>query len=182
MTAQFRETLKYNGVNYYLATEPLEPYLEKHNIKFYAWCTACWRGYTCKWVIEDDMLYLTNLYGFISTDDNDDLKDMIVSLDYLFPGQDKVLADWFSGVLRLPHGEIIRYIHQGYDSVYEKELFLEIVNGKCMGGREINNTQDNEFISNMDDWKDLSEFNRSRMSPTKSWFSRLLKKMKVGRR
>ena len=45
MTAQFGETLKYNGVNYYLATEPLEPYLEKHNIKFYAWCTACWRGY-----------------------------------------------------------------------------------------------------------------------------------------
>ena len=177
MTAQLRETLEYNGCEYYLATEPLEPYLKKHNINFYAWCTACWRGYTCKWVIEDDMLYLTNLYGFISTDDNDDLKDMIVSLDYLFPGQDKVLADWFSGVLRLPHGEIIRY-----DSVYEKELFLEIVNGKCMGGREINNTQDNEFISNMDDWKDLSEFNRSRMSPTKSWFSRLLKKMKVGRR
>lgn len=60
MTAQFGETLKYNGVNYYLATEPLEPYLEKHNIKFYAWCTACWRGYTSKWSIEDGMLYLKN--------------------------------------------------------------------------------------------------------------------------
>jgi hypothetical protein len=177
MTAQFRETLEYNGVKYYLATEPLEPYLKKHNINFYAWCTACWRGYTCKWAIEDDMLYLTDLYGFISTDDNNDLKDMIVSLDYLFPGQDKVLADWFSGTIRIPHGKMIRYIHQGYESVYEKELFLKIVNGKCVGVREINNTQDNEFISNMDDWKDLSEFNRSRMSPTKSWFSRLLKKM-----
>ena len=153
MTAQFGETLEYNGVNYYLATEPLEPYLEKHNIKFYAWCTACWRGYTSKWSIEDGMLYLTDLHGFISTDDNGELMNKSVGMDYLFPGQDKVLADWFSGVLRLPHGEIIRYIHQGYDSIYEKELLLKIVNGKCVGVREI------------------------RMSSNKSWFGRLLQKL-----
>ena len=157
MTAQFGETLKYNGVNYYLATEPLEPYLEKHNIKFYAWCTACWRGYTSKWSIEDGMLYLTDLHGFISTDDNGELINKSVGMDYLFPGQDKVLADWFSGVLRLPHGEIIRYIHQGYDSIYEKELFLKIVNGKCVGGRE------------------------TRMSSNKSWYSRLLQKLGLDR-
>jgi hypothetical protein len=153
MTAQFGETLEYNGVNYYLATEPLEPYLEKHNIKFYAWCTACWRGYTSKWSIEDGMLYLTDLHGFISTDDNGELINKSVGMDYLFPGQDKVLADWFSGVLRLPHGEIIRYIHQGYDSIYEKELLLKIVNGKYVGVREI------------------------RMSSNKSWFGRLLQKL-----
>jgi hypothetical protein len=117
MTAQFGETLEYNGVNYYLATEPLEPYLKKHNIKFYAWCTACWRGYTCDWSIEDGMLYLTDLHGFISTDEDGGLMNKSVGMDYLFPGQDKVLADWFSGVLRLPHGEIIRYIHQEYDSI-----------------------------------------------------------------
>lgn len=157
MTAQFGETLKYNGVNYYLATEPLEPYLEKHNIKFYAWCTACWRGYTSKWSIEDGMLYLTDLHGFISTDDNGELINKSVGMDYLFPGQDKVLADWFSGVLRLPHGEIIRYIHQGYDSIYEKELFLKIVNGKCAGVRE------------------------TRMSSNKSWYSRLLQKLGLDR-
>ena len=157
MTAQFGETLKYNGVNYYLATEPLEPYLEKHNIKFYAWCTACWRGYTSKWSIEDGMLYLTDLHGFISTDDNGELINKSVGMDYLFPGQDKVLADWFSGDLRLPHGEIIRYIHQGYDSIYEKELFLKIVNGKCVGVRE------------------------TRMSSNKSWYSRLLQKLGLDR-
>ena len=157
MTAQFGETLKYNGVNYYLATEPLEPYLEKHNIKFYAWCTACWRGYTSKWSIEDGMLYLTDLHGFISTDEDGGLMNKSVGMDYLFPGQDKVLADWYSGVLRLPHGEIIRYIHQGYDSIYEKELLLKIVNGKCVGVREI------------------------RMSSNKSWFGRLLQKLGLDR-
>lgn len=157
MTAQFGETLKYNGVNYYLATEPLEPYLEKHNIKFYAWCTACWRGYISKWSIEDGMLYLTDLHGFISTDDNGELINKSVGMDYLFPGQDKVLTNWFSGDLRLPHGEIIRYIHQGYDSIYEKELFLKIVNGKCAGVRE------------------------TRMSSNKSWYSRLLQKLGLDR-
>ena len=137
-----------------------------------------WRGYISKWSIEDGMLYLTDLHGFISTDDNGELINKSVGMDYLFPGQDKVLADWYSGVLRLPHGEIIRYIHQGYDSIYEKELLLKIVNGKCVGVREINNTQNYDYISDIDERRDSSEFNLSRISPYKNWFRRLLKKLK----
>ena len=45
MTAQCRERLIYNGEEYYLATEPLASYLIKHDIRFIASHTACWRGY-----------------------------------------------------------------------------------------------------------------------------------------
>lgn len=34
MTAQHREELVYNDQVYYLATEPLKPYLDKNKIKF----------------------------------------------------------------------------------------------------------------------------------------------------
>ena len=45
MTAQHREELVYNDQVYYLATEPLKPYLEKNKIKFTPNSSACWRGY-----------------------------------------------------------------------------------------------------------------------------------------
>lgn len=50
MTAQCRERLIYNGEEYYLATEPLASYLIKHDIRFIASHTACWRGYIGSWL------------------------------------------------------------------------------------------------------------------------------------
>lgn len=49
-----------------------------------------------------------------------------VGIGYLFPDKKRVLAEWFSGEIRIPHGEMIEYVHQGYASLYEKELFLKI--------------------------------------------------------
>lgn len=63
-----------------------------------------------------------------------------VGIDYLFPDEKKVLAEWFSGKIRIPHGEMMKYIHQGYASLYEKELFLEIEKGFVVGQYEIDNT------------------------------------------
>ena len=64
MTAQCRERLIYNGEEYYLATEPLAPYLVSHKIRFTAPHTACWRGYIGSWLIEDNKLYLVDLPGY----------------------------------------------------------------------------------------------------------------------
>lgn len=64
MTAQCRERLIYNGEEYYLATEPLASYLIKHDIRFIAPHTACWRGYIGSWLIEDNKLYLVDLNAY----------------------------------------------------------------------------------------------------------------------
>ena len=63
-------------------------------------------------------------------------------MEYLFPNQKKVFADWFTGILRIPYGELIEYIHSGYDSLYEKELFLKISKGVLVNERKIDNTLD----------------------------------------
>ena len=132
MTAQAREILIYKGKRYGMA--PLEPYIETNNIQFNpeSICSACWRGYIGTWSIEDGRLYLTD----IETDDN----AKKVGLEYLFPNQEKVFADWFTGVLRVPYGKLIEYIHLGYESRYAKELFLEISKGVLVNERKkINN-------------------------------------------
>ena len=61
-------------------------------------------------------------------------------MDYLFPGQEKVFADWYSGEIRVPQGKLLEYIHLGFASVYEKDLFLKIEAGQVVGKREIDNT------------------------------------------
>ena len=133
MTAQVREHLRYKEKGYYLATEPLYPYLKTKGISFVADRTSCWRGYVGDWLIEDNKLYLVELHAYIRNYEQ-------IGLDYLFPGQTKVFADWFSGEIQIPHGKIMRYVHQGYASLYEKELFLKIEKGVVVKEYEIDNT------------------------------------------
>lgn len=134
MTAQAREILIYKGKKYGMATEPLEPYIESNGIQFNPMieCSGCWRGYIGTWSIEDNKLYLIDI-----DTDNDGKK---VGLEYLFSNQEKVFAEWFTGELRVPYGELIEYIHLGYESRYAKELFLEISKGVLINERKkINN-------------------------------------------
>ena len=123
MTAQAREKLIYKGETTWMAAQPLNDYLENvKDIEFVADCSACWRGYFGKWEIKDNSLYLIGLDATIKGHKQ-------VGLDYLFPGQDCVFADWFSGKIRIPQGEMLDYVHMGYASLYERDLILVFKKG-----------------------------------------------------
>lgn len=157
MTAQVRDKLIYNGKEYHIATEPLHPYLEEHRISFIAPHTACWRGYVGEWIVEDNKLYLTNLEANIKREKQESSEEYkTVGLEYLFPNEEKVFAKWFTGVIRIPHGKMLRYIHSGYASIYEKELYLEFASGILVSCKEKeNNIEDLEKHSYNDSWEDL---------------------------
>lgn len=123
MTAQISEKLFYKGEETWMASEPLDQYLKnRNNIKFISPSTNCWRGYFGQWEIKDDKLYLIELTG--------ELEGYIeVDLNYLFPGQKHVFADWFSGKIKVPQGKLLDYVHMGYASLYERDLILEFKNG-----------------------------------------------------
>lgn len=181
MTAQFREKLLYKGEEYYMATEPLYPYLVSKNIKFYAYSTACWRGYKGRWIIENDKLYLVDLEAYLPIENNE-LNERIVGLDYLFPGQNRVFASWFTGEIRIPHGEMMRYVHQGYASLFEKELFLKIKAGYVIGEYEKDNTHfyndEKEMMErNMNDL--LEALFGEKVRKKRSWLKRLCKWMET---
>jgi hypothetical protein len=53
-----------------------------------------------------------------------------VSLETIFPGfHDRVFAHWYSGTIRLPQGRQLQYVHMGYGSTYEQDLFFTIERG-----------------------------------------------------
>lgn len=163
MTAQFREVLFYKGEKMGMAEEPLRPYLNsREDLQFRSNCSACWRGYIGNWKIEDSKLYLIELKFGFNADDTLEMND-------LFPGQDKVFADWFSGEIQIPTGELLEYVHMGYASIYEKDIFLVFINGKLVNEYEVNNR---EVYNKRMEEEAIQDKKCS--SPKKTWWKRLL--------
>lgn len=134
MTAQIGESILYNGDEYLMASEPFNQYLQTRNdVEFVSNSSACWRGYYGDWIILDDKLYLKGLKAFIKGYGE-------VGLNYFFRQKQSVFANWFSGEIRIPQGEMLDYIHLGYATLYEKDLFLVFKNGILISKYEVNNS------------------------------------------
>lgn len=84
--------------------------------------TACWRGYLGTWEIRDGRFYLTARRGA-----------------YRLAGEEPLLADWFTGTLRIPQGELLQYVHMGFGSVYEEEIHVRIERGLVTATRVLDN-------------------------------------------
>jgi hypothetical protein len=84
--------------------------------------TACWRNYIGTWEVKNNKLYLVSIYGRFK------LKES------------PIFADWFTGVINIPQGEVLHYIHMGFATVYEREQHIKIENGVVMESTIINNS------------------------------------------
>ena len=138
MTIQAGEILSYNGEKTTIATEPLKSYLEtRSDVGFIFKSTGLVRGYIGTWEIKNNQLYLISLLGFVDNNKK-------VDLSYLFPNITEVFADWFSGDIRIPEGELLKKINLGYASVFEKDRILTIKEGILISETVKDNTkQDN---------------------------------------
>ena len=136
MTIQAGDILSYSGEKTTIATEPLKPYLEtRSDVGFIFKSSALVRGYIGTWEIRNKKLYLTSLVGFIQNNKQ-------VDLNYLFPKQTEVFANWFSGDIRIPDGKLLEKINLGYESVFEKERFLNFKEGILISETVIANTKE----------------------------------------
>jgi len=142
-TAQMADHLIYKGETLPIFTNPLESFFSDKNPRpsntFHFLCTACWRGYIATWKIEDNKLYLIKIVeGTCSSDAPE------IDVSKIFKGKKlPVEAYWYSGILRIPRGKMLSYVHMGYGSVYEKELILTIENGKLVKEETIDNIKKN---------------------------------------
>ena len=59
------------------------------------------------------------------------------ALESVFSTRSPVFAEWFSGKLRIPLGETLQYVHMGYGSLYEKDLFIAVEKGIVVGEQTI---------------------------------------------
>ncbi|MBF0105189.1 MAG: hypothetical protein HQM16_07665 [Deltaproteobacteria bacterium] len=121
-------------------TTPLEDYLKtlskRPEIFDGPSCSACWRGYVGTWVIKEGFLYLVDLKA------GDCTNEKTIPLKKIFAGQKgPVRADWFSGTIRLPKGNLTQYVHMGFASQYERYLLIEIDKGRVISEKEVRNSK-----------------------------------------
>ena len=121
MTTQISEILIYKGEKLYTPSEPLESYLKSVELPYelVAPGSYCWRGYASKWAIDNKKLFLIEWNGCI-------LDGLSVGMDYLFPDEEVVFAEWFTGKIKIGMGEVV---YDYYLSIYEGDKFLVFENG-----------------------------------------------------
>lgn len=128
MTAQVHERLILDGKELSLACEPTIPEHpriinisgeEASASNPLVFSTACWRNYIGSWEIKDGRLYLTSIVGI-----------------YKLIGDSPISAEWYTGTLRVPTGSMREYVHMGYGSTYERELYIDVRNGDVVGQHE----------------------------------------------
>jgi len=142
MTAQMGESLLYKGEIYYMTSLPLDDYLMTRNdVKLDMYNTASYRGYFGNWEVRDNKLFLIKLDANVVGTNG-------VELDYFFPGQTEVFAEWFSGEVELQSGEMLEYVHQGFDSVFEKDIHLVFENGIFIREFEVVNGRNTGQLKN----------------------------------
>ena len=131
-TSQIPDVLVVDGTKHELHSQPFEallegdPSLEKSLSKYRRGsCSASWFGFRATWEVSDGKLYLTKLISDPCSD-----RPPIVPLKRL-PGfsNGRVLAKWFTGRLVVPQGELVEYVHMGFDSKYERYLVISIEQG-----------------------------------------------------
>lgn len=131
MTAQIAERLLFQGEAVSMCTNPLESFFAMGGFKprFEPVCTALWRGYVGSWEIVQNRLYLVGIEGTVEGGSE-------ATLGAIFPDfPDRVFAHWYSGSLRIPQGQQLEYVHMGYASIFERDLFLDIERGVVVATR-----------------------------------------------
>jgi hypothetical protein len=74
--------------------------------------TACWRNYIGTWKIKGRKLYLVRLRG-----------------RYKIANNRPIFAEWVDHELIIPQGKMLKYVHLGFESKYEKEIRIKIKKG-----------------------------------------------------
>ena len=88
----------------------------------FVFSSACWRQYIGTWEIKDGKVYLVNILG-----------------RYKLLENTGIYADWFTGIIRIPQGEVLKYVHMGYGSIYEHEIHIKIEKGMVIESQTIDN-------------------------------------------
>ncbi|WP_295936662.1 hypothetical protein [uncultured Alistipes sp.] len=159
-TAQDPDMIIYNGKLYSLFTNPMEKYFREHPTKRPSRfatdsngvgisSSSNWRGYRATFWIKDDQLFLKDI--MVEVEDRSQPNGIffgtkwISVLDKVFPGSPIVKLDWLTGILVIPEGELVDYVHMGYASTFSHYILLEFHEGNLTSRREYDHREYEAF-------------------------------------
>jgi hypothetical protein len=148
-TAQFPDKIFYKGVEYSLDSNPMEDFFKKNPDKKPRRgiiSTALWRGYIATFEIVDNQLFLRDISIEVEIQGSKEFDTKWESvMNEIFPGEKNVKVEWFTGLLVLPYGKMINYVHMGYASTFENYILLEISDGYLKKEKQYKHTEYEEF-------------------------------------
>ena len=95
-----------------------------------------WAGYTAYWSIQQEHLCLDSIqYEIYDADPKKSRTECLPSDTLLrvfrkYVDGKRIVATWLNGNIRLAKGNMIYYVHSGFERNYEKERLVSIVQGK----------------------------------------------------
>ncbi len=149
-TAQYPDKIIYKGKEYSLYSNPLESYFEKNpdkRPKGGIMSTALWRGYVATFEVKGSQLFLKDIeiqYNDTASKESYPFKWRSV-INEVFPGNEQVKIDWLTGLLVIPHGKLVNYVHMGYGSTYKNYILLEIDKGNLKNDKRFNYKEYEKF-------------------------------------
>ncbi len=164
-TAQAPDKIWYEGKLYDMQTNPMEPYFAKNpdkKPKTEVWSSGLRRGYVATFEMSNGGLYLRDIEIMIPNPSQVFENRFKSVLGEVVPDGQRLKIDWFNGLLVLPHGKPVSYVHGGYLSTFENYVLIEIVAGDFKKARTFNNKgyeafKDRQFaeFKKTDDYKKL---------------------------
>jgi hypothetical protein len=174
-TAQEAEILIHSGQTNDLYSTPLDALFSSNSPMPKVWQdirkndpfrfgTSCWRGYIGKWEIRNKTLYLEDLtfpgHMTIAVPVDGRTNTYNSPLPLILPGKQLPLkADWFSGIIRLPKGKELQYVHMGFGSIYERDHFIKIEKGKVVAEKIVDNLDNPKLYTSQADlqWQEIGK-------------------------
>lgn len=98
--------------------------------------TANWDGYTAYWSISQEKLFLDSikydLYDKATKKSHTECmpSDIMLRVFKKYTDGNRIVAAWFNDDIRVASGEMIYYMHDGYERNYEYEQIISIDHGK----------------------------------------------------
>lgn len=169
-TAQYPDKIIYNNKEYSLHSNPMEEYFTKYPDRKPEGgiiSTALWRGYVATFEVIDGQVFLKDIEIRVpdSSAKNNSFDTKWVSvLKVVVPDGSKLKLEWLTGLLVIPHGKMINYVHMGYGSTFENYILLEIDKGdlkkeKKFGYKEYEKFRERQFeaFKKTEEYKQLKE-------------------------
>lgn len=135
-TAQIAERINDKGKTKSLAVCLLERdkgtfSVLKERLPKKATSTALWRNYIGCWKIQNDSLFLDSI---LVPNPADEYPDFVpAKIDDIYGARrtpSGYFADWVTDTLRVVSGDIVRYRHMGWASVWAKEEYIPVEGGR----------------------------------------------------
>jgi hypothetical protein len=146
-------------------TDPLESMPNNNNKAIFYFdkdtCTSpkCVKGYVGEWLIDEDKLYLKNLFNCCYEKDS-----IAADLKKKFGKKYKkemVFADWYTGKILAYKGKVLFKDEEPSQSIYEKEVQFKLEKGEVKGTKKFDNskTKISTYYSNSASLTDFLESN-----------------------